>query len=166
MTLPDLAAVLWRQRELMEQLAHRLECEQLLMVSGRTARLGLAVADVEKLVDHLQLVEMQRAQASDRAGAALGLPPEAGLAELSMAAGPPWNQLLMDHRAALIELGEELRVLGDTTRRLAGGAVDAVQVALNHLGVTSQATAGVGYDASGRSDTGLPRLRMAIDRVM
>ena len=34
MSLPDLAAVLWRQRDLLERLVYRLECEHLLLAAG------------------------------------------------------------------------------------------------------------------------------------
>ena len=65
MSLPDLAAVLWRQRELLERLVYRLECEQLLLAAGRTRFLPLATAEVEELIDDLSVVEMQRAAIAD-----------------------------------------------------------------------------------------------------
>jgi hypothetical protein len=136
------------------------------MVSGRTERLGLAVSEVEVLADHLQVLEMQRAEASDRVAAQLGLPAEAGLSEVAVAAGPPWSQILLDHRTALIGLSQELRALGEATGKLAAGGVDVVQLCLRELGVGTQAAAGVGYDASGRSDASSPGLRMVVDRVM
>ncbi len=51
MSLPDLAAVLWRQRDLLERLVYRLECEHLLLAAGRTRFLALATAEVERLLD-------------------------------------------------------------------------------------------------------------------
>src|SRR5919199_1753555 len=53
MSLPDLAAVLWRQRDLLERLVYRLECEHLLLAAGRTRFLALATAEVEGvLLEH------------------------------------------------------------------------------------------------------------------
>src|SRR5690348_6962066 len=64
MSLPDLAAVLWRQRELLERLSYRLECEQLLLAAGRARWLSQATSEVEALLAELQVVELQRASAA------------------------------------------------------------------------------------------------------
>jgi hypothetical protein len=50
MSLPDLAAVLWRQRDLLERLTYRLECEQLLLAAGRTRWLAVATSEVERVL--------------------------------------------------------------------------------------------------------------------
>src|SRR3954467_1914468 len=83
MSIPDLAAVLWRQRELLERLVYRLECEQLLMAAGRTRFLGMAPWEVETLVSELRVLELQRAAAAERAAIAAGLNPELTLEELA-----------------------------------------------------------------------------------
>ena len=64
MSLPDLAAVLWRQRDLLERLVYRLDCEQLLLAAGRTRFLALATGEVEELVTALRVVDVQRAGAA------------------------------------------------------------------------------------------------------
>src|ERR671938_513977 len=74
MSLPDLAAVLWRQRDLLERLVYRLECEQLLLAAGRTRFLALATGEVEELMAALRVVEVQRAGAADRADPRAGHP--------------------------------------------------------------------------------------------
>jgi hypothetical protein len=74
MSLPDLAAVLWRQREQLELLVYRLECEQLLLAAGRTRFLPLATAEVETLIEELQIVELQRAAVADAVAGELQLP--------------------------------------------------------------------------------------------
>src|ERR671933_631929 len=73
MSLPDLAAVLWRQRDLLERLVYRLECEHLLLAAGRTRFLALATAEVEELLGELRVLELQRSEAADRVAAEVGL---------------------------------------------------------------------------------------------
>src|SRR5919205_1733286 len=104
MSLPDLAAVLWRQRDLLERLVYRLECEQLLLAAGRTRFLPLATAEVEALLEELRVVELQRAAAAERVGAEAGLPGDAVLTELAAAVQPPWSGVLQEHRDALVTL--------------------------------------------------------------
>jgi hypothetical protein len=165
MSLPDLAAVLWRQREVIEQLAYKLECEQLLMASGRTARLGQSISEVEGIAEKLQLLEMQRAEAADRAAAELGLPPGSGLAEIAGSVQPPWTEVLLEHRTALLTLTAELKGLADSTRTLAEGGMAALDTALASIGGQS-GTAANGYDARGRVNQVAGRGAMVVDRAL
>src|SRR4051794_41873568 len=89
MSLPDLAAVLWRQRDLLERLVYRLECEHLLLAAGRTRFLPLATAEVEELLGELRVLELQRAAAADQGAAEAGLDAGTGLGRLPGAGAPP-----------------------------------------------------------------------------
>src|SRR5690348_16785443 len=111
MSIPDLAAVLWRQRELLERLVYRLECEQLLMAAGRTRFLGQATAEVEVLLDELSVVEVQRAAIADRVAVEAGLDPGASLEEIAAGVQPPWTEVLIEHRHALLTLTAEMSAL-------------------------------------------------------
>jgi hypothetical protein len=165
MSLPDLAAVLWRQRELIERLCYRLECEQLLLASGRMSRLTLATTEVEMTVEDLQVIEMQRSEAADRACVELGLPVGSGLGDLAAAAQPPWTEVFLEHRSALISLTEELKILAESNKQLVTGGLAAVEMAISSLGSLS-APAAVGYDAQGQSARLNGRIPVAVDRVL
>jgi len=165
MSLPDLAAVLWRQRELIERLCYRLECEQLLLASGRMSRLSLAISEVEAAVDDLQVLELQRAEAADGASAELGLPLGSGLQDLAAAAQPPWTGVFLEHRSALIGLTAELRMLSDSNRQLVSGGMAALETAINSLGSLTEPVV-VGYDAKGHKNDLAGRLPVAVDRVL
>src|SRR5919199_5300910 len=89
MSLPDLAAVLWRQRDLLERLVYRLECEPLLLAAGRTRFLALATAEVEGLLDELRVLELQRSEAAERVAAEVGLDAGTGLDRLPRARRAP-----------------------------------------------------------------------------
>jgi hypothetical protein len=165
MSLPDLAAVLWRQRELIERLCYRLECEQLLLAAGRTSRLGLATTEVEMTVDDLQVLEMQRAEAADRAAIELDLPIGSGLSDLAAAAQPPWTGVFLEHRAALIALTAELKILAESNKQLVTGGMMALQAAMSALGSLAEPVS-VGYDASGHVDAASGRMPAVVDRVL
>jgi hypothetical protein len=151
MSLPDLAAVLWRQRELLERLVYRLECEQLLLAAGRTRFLPLATSEVEALISELSVVEMQRAAVADAVAVELGLDAGSPLEQLAGAAEPPWTGVLIEHRNALLTLTGELTRLAETNRHLMSAGLQAVEQALAGLGLR-QGTTSIGYDAHGRRE--------------
>jgi len=165
MSLPDLAAVLWRQRDLLERLVYRLECEQLLLAAGRTRFLANATAEVETLVSELRVLELQRASISEQTALAAGMPPSATLEELAAGAQPPWTGVLLEHREALLVLTRELGALAETNRALMAAGLRAVQSALAGLGVRDH-SASVGYDARGRSDLVAGAGPMVVDRTL
>lgn len=169
MSLPDLAALLWRQRELLEKLAYRLDCEQLLLAAGRTRWLPLATTEVEALLEELSVIELQRAMLADQVAAELGLPPGSTLEDLSAAAQPPWTGVLADHRHAMVALTTELATAAETNRHLIEAGSRAVEAALAGLtgdqsGLSSRSP--VAYDAQGRSATVPSGLRAYLDRAL
>lgn len=151
MSLPDLAALLWRQRDLLERLTYRLECEQLLLAAGRTRWLALATSEVETLLEEMKVLEMQRAAAADAACAELGLPVGSPLEDMAAAADPPWSGVLLEHRQELLSLTGELAALAEATKHLMATGLRAVESALVQIGLRS-GTASQGYDAQGRTD--------------
>ena len=165
MSLPDLAAVLWRQRDLLERLVYRLECEQLMLAAGRTRFLATATTEVEVLVTELRALERQRAAVAEQAAVAAGLPPTASLEELAAAVSPPWTGVLLEHREALLALTRELGALAETNRTIMAAGLRAVDAALAQLGSRDQSTA-VGYDARGRSDLVAGAGPLVVDRSL
>ena len=165
MSLPDLAAVLWRQRELLERLAYKLECERLLLTSGRTRWLATATSEVEILTDELAVVEMQRATLTDAVCKELGLSAGASLEDLAATASPPWTSMLLDHRNALVAVTAELSALAETTRQLTAAGLAAVEQTLAMIGMREGASS-QGYDARGRTDLIAGESRTMVDRAL
>jgi hypothetical protein len=165
MSLPDLAAVLWRQRELLELLAYRLECEQLIMASGRNRWLRAATSEVESLLDEMTVIDMQRAAVSDTAARDLGLPSGATLEEIAGTAQPPWTEVLIEHRNALLAITAELAVLAEASRAMTAAGLAAVESTLTTLGGRVGATL-QGYDARGRTDVIAGAGRSVLDRAL
>lgn len=165
MSIPDLAAVLWRQRELLERLVYRLECEQLLLAAGRARFLGVATAEVEQLLDELAVIEVQRAAVADRVSTEAGLEAGASLEDIAAGVQPPWTEVLIEHRHALLTLTAELSALAETNRHLMSAGMRAVESALANLGLR-QGTTSVGYDAQGRRDVIAGHARTVVDRSL
>jgi hypothetical protein len=165
-SLPDLAAVLWRQRELLDRLAYKLECEQMMLAGGRTRWLAAATGEVEATLEQLGVIDLQRAAVSDAAARELGLPADASLEDVAAAAQPPWTEVLIEHRNALLGLTAELAVLAETSRSLTTAGLAAVESTLAALG-GQVGTTSRGYDARGRTDVIAGAGRSAIvDRAL
>ena len=165
MSLPDLAATLWRQRDLLERLTYRLECEQLMLATGRTRFLKNATADVETLVSELRALELQRALVAEQAATSAGLPATATLEELAATVQPPWTGVLLEHREALIALTRELGALAEANKTLMAAGLRAVESVLAGVG-GRDGSSSVGYDARGRSDLAAGAGAMVVDRTL
>lgn len=165
MSLPDLAAILWRQRELLERLVYRLECEQLLLAAGRTRWLATATGEVEAVLAELAVVEVQRATVADAACRELDLPVESTLEALAAAAQPPWTGVLIDHRQVLLSLTGELSALAETNKHLMSAGMKAVESTLLQLGYSADTSSG-GYDARGRRGSSTPSTWAVVDRTL
>jgi flagellar biosynthesis/type III secretory pathway chaperone len=163
-SLPDLAAILWRQRELLERLVYRLECEQLLLASGRTRWLATATAEVEGLLAEIAVIEVQRAAAADAACRELGLPAGSTLEVLAAKAQPPWTGVLLDHRQVLLSLTSELSALAETNKHLMAAGMQAVESTLAQLGYRGDRSDG--YDAQGRTGTASRTTWAVVDRTL
>jgi hypothetical protein len=144
--------VLWRERELLEGLLHRLEMEELVMSSGRTRWLPAASRDVEEAARQIREIELLRAVAADEAAAAVGLDPNPSLSALVAAADEPWRAILAEHREAFTVLSEEIIRAGATTRSLISAGLRAAHETLLDLG-----TPATTYSAAGAVTVGATR---------
>jgi hypothetical protein len=165
MSLPDLAAVLWRQRDLLERLVYRLECEQLLLAAGRSRWLALATSEVESLIEEAQVAELQRASITQLVARSLGLPDDATLEQLAAATQPPWTEVLLEHRQALLAVTAELGALSEANKHLMSAGLKAVEATLIRVGLAATTASG-GYDAQGRSDVRASPGRFVVDRAL
>ncbi len=165
MSLPDLAAVLWRQRELLERLTYRLECEQLILATGKSRWLAMAISEVEVLTDELALIELQRAAVSDTVAREFGIPVGATLEDLAAAANPPWTAMLLEHRDTLLAVTAELSALAENNRQLTAAGLSAVEATLQQIGGRDGASSR-GYNARGRADVIAGQGRSMVDRAL
>lgn len=132
--MEQLSQVLWRERDLLEELLFRLEVEQLVLASGRNRWLQHAAADVERSLDSLRRTEVLRATAAGLAAENAGLQPSPSLRSLAESAPEPWRQILMDHHAAFVALTAEIGAMADTNRHLITRGYQAAREVLTELG--------------------------------
>lgn len=140
-----LSQILWRERELLETLAYKLEVERLVLSSGRTKWLFHTTREIEQLIDTMRQTEVLRAVAADEAAEELGLAPNPSLTALAGACGDPWRSILLDHRAALIELAREISETSEDAKDLLAAGYRAARETLLAFGDGS---------AEGRTPTG------------
>jgi hypothetical protein len=150
MSLKVLSDVLWRERELLEQLLFKLEVEQLLLVSGRTTRLPLATREVEEVLGLIREAELGRAIEVDAAAAVLGLADGVSLRELAKAAPAPWDGILLEHRLSFVRLTAEISEMSHSNRDLLASSHRATQETLMSLQFSVQT-----YDPRGAATPAL-----------
>lgn len=119
MSLHELSAVLWRERELLDVLLYKLDVERLLLATDRRRWLGRAAHEIEFLTARLKEVGLARAVESAEVAEELGLSSEATLQELVAAVGDEvWRDILTAHLAALREVTGEIAALRDANEQL------------------------------------------------
>jgi hypothetical protein len=106
--LQDVSNILWRERNLLELLAFKLDSERLLARAGRTRWLSRADKEVESVLAALKAIELERSILMHALTDALGLDADVTLEGLSECAPPEWAGIFADHRRALIELARDV----------------------------------------------------------
>ena len=147
------AALLWDEREALEQLLFKLVEEQLILVSGSTRWLNRADAEVRASVTALRASEVMRAAEVDGLSRRLDLPVETTLGELAEQAPEPWPLVLIEHRDALRELVVQIDAVAAENRRLLVASAHAVSETLAGLHLSSQT-----YESLGSASSGYPHL--------
>jgi hypothetical protein len=156
-----LSQILWRERELLEQLAYELEIERLVLASGRTKWLANATRDIDETLTAIRSTEVLRAVAADEAAEELGLTPNPSLAGLAEVAGDPWRAILHEHRDALLGIAREIAELSEDNKGLLTAGYRSAQETLLSIGGASSET----YTHDGRSVAEPPRRRL-VDRSL
>jgi hypothetical protein len=134
MGLADLSSILWRERELLELLLFKLEEEQLVLAGGRSRWLAHATREVEMVLDQIRRTEVVRAAEVEAIGTELGVGSNASLTALADAAPAPWNDLLVQHRKAFMQLTAEVSALAEANRDLLTTSQRAVRETLLAVG--------------------------------
>jgi hypothetical protein len=155
-----LSLILWRERELLELLAYKLEVEQLILASGRSRWLAHSTKEVEELLATLRETEVMRAVAADEIAEQLGLPPAPTLAVLAEHAPEPWRAILDDHRTAFITATREIAELSESNRGLITAGYRSARETLLSLGGSADS-----YSPDGSAVLDVPRQRL-VDRSL
>ena len=111
MSLSEISNILWRERRLLELLAFKLEEERLVLASGRSRWLSRASGEVDRIIEELKHVRLERAIGLADLGAELGLSDAPTLREVTAAVPPPWDGICAEHGRALALLAREIEVI-------------------------------------------------------
>lgn len=155
-----LSLTLWRERELLDTLLYRLEVEQLVLASGRTAWLMRAAREVEATLQVLRETEVLRAVAADEAAAQVGCPDNPSLKALAEATHEPWRTILLDHREAFHAVTGRISAMADANRELISAGYRSARETLLALSDDKQ---GYAHDGSVVGGPAGPRL---VDRSL
>jgi hypothetical protein len=115
--LRDVSNILWRERNLLELLAFKLDSERLLARAGRTRWLARADHEVEMVLGELKACELERGIHVQALGEQLGLDADTTLLLLAQTAPDEWAGILADHRRALLELARDVDRSARRSRR-------------------------------------------------
>lgn len=158
--MEKLSLILWRERELLELLAYKLELERLVLTSGHSRWLARANREVEDVLVTLRQTEVLRAVATDEVAAEAGLESTPGLSALAEAADEPWRTILLDHRDAFLAITREIADLSDSTKGLLTTGYRSAQETLLAIRGTTE-----GYTPGGEAVPATPA-RHLIDRSL
>ena len=150
MSMDDLSSVLWRERELLDALAYKLEVEQLVLAGGRTHWLAVAAREVEEVLEDIRGIELLRAVEVEAAAEDLGLEPNPSLREIAESCQEPWRSILLDHREAFITTAAQISRLSESNRELLTAGYHAAQATLLSLSEGSGTYGADGSVAAGR----------------
>ncbi|CAN5222606.1 flagellar protein FlgN [Frigoribacterium sp. UYMn621] len=152
MSANELSACLWRERELLDLLAFKLEEEQFLLTTGKSRWLQYATREVEQVMERLRAAGLARSVEAAVVAGEWGAPQNATLRELvDTAPDGPWADIFTAHLNALTEYTEQIRDLRDLNEHYLRTALRFIQEAQAD-GSTESGT----YDAHGESGVANP----------
>jgi hypothetical protein len=151
--LQDVSNILWRERNLLELLAFRLDSERLLARAGRTRWLAMADHEVERVLDELKAVELERGIQVQALVDELGLDAEPTLQSLTETVPDEWSGILTDHRRALLGLARDVdRSARHSRRKIDTGVAKPGAAAVDDRGAVAVSRAVADIVTSPRDD--------------
>lgn len=154
--LRDVSNILWRERNLLELLAFKLDSERLLARAGRTQWLARADHEVEVVLGALKAAELERGIHVQALAGEFDLATEPTLQALAERVPAEWAGIFTDHRRALLELARDVdRSARRSRRQLEPVTVDATAAEDDERGAVavSRALADIVTPARGQSAT-------------
>jgi hypothetical protein len=130
MSANELSACLWRERELLDLLAFKLEEEQFLLTSGKSRWLQYATREVEQVMERLRSAGLARTVEAAIVAAEWGAEENVTLRELvATAPSGPWADIFAAHLAALTEQTSQIKELRDLNEHYLRTAIRFIQEA-------------------------------------
>jgi hypothetical protein len=128
MSLSEVSNILWRERRLLDFLVFKLEEERFVLESGRMRWLTHAMREVEKVLEQINRLELERAMAVAGTSRELRTSDAPSLREMAAIAAPPWDGIFAAHRSALLLLVCEIDAIAESnSERLQHGQLAALE---------------------------------------
>lgn len=105
---PELAGLLWSEREILRNVLFKIVEERLVLSAGEHRWLAHADGELAAELHRLRGGEVMRAAEADAVAIRLNLPAGATLTQLAELAPEPWASILREHRDALRQLSAEV----------------------------------------------------------
>ncbi|WP_116115147.1 flagellar export chaperone FlgN [Austwickia chelonae] len=160
LALSNLSTGLWRIHDLLESLHYKLEVQNVLIETGRSAWLGRSTQEIEFVIESLRETELMRVVDVSPVCDLLGLPQDTPLSQIAQAAPSPWDHVLEEHRLALAHATQELSLLSRSNSDMLEISYRAVQDTLERFNHSPE---GATYTARGSREAG--RSHHLIDHV-
>jgi hypothetical protein len=120
--MDELAAVLRRERDLLDQLRFRFVETRLLLAAREIRYLRWATAEVDQARQRAQSADLLRAACVERSSAS-GRTGPVTLRQMANASRGPWDGILRDHHEGLCALVAEIEVIGHRNAELARSGI-------------------------------------------
>jgi FlgN protein len=126
----EVSDLLWRERELLDVLAFKLDQERLLIADGNVRWLARATREIDLVLEQIRLTELGRAVEVEALAGELELEASPDLATLARHSPAPWGECFAAHGAAFMTLTEQIGELAASNRRALDEAWRAADEAL------------------------------------
>ena len=133
MDLSGLSSLLWRERDILDNLLFKLDVQQLLLMSGRSGWLVRASREIETALEQVRIIELERAVRFNEVSGELNLEASPSLAAIAGAAEEPWKSLLTEHYEAFLELATRIQAITSLNREMAFSAQIATEAILTSI---------------------------------
>jgi hypothetical protein len=151
MDFAGLSSILWRERDVLENLLYKLDVQQLLLMAGRSTWLVRASAEIEQVLEQVGQIELERAVVFDAIAADMGLESGPSLTTIAAQAPEPWRTLLQEHYRAFLELAAKIQGVTALNRELAASGQEAADAVMAGIRGTEDSGLNI-YAPSGETE--------------
>lgn len=106
--LGELNPLLWRQRDVLNDVVYRLEVQQLLLVDGRERWVDRAVQDLERSLARVERYQRMQRDLLQELSAYLPVDADSTLSQVAAVVPTPWDGILEEQQSALLVLITEI----------------------------------------------------------
>jgi hypothetical protein len=161
--LGELNQLLWRERDVLDDVLYRLEVQQLLLVEQRDRWVDRSVDDLERALGRVERYQRMHRDLLDELSAYLPVHADSTLSEVAAIAPSPWDDILEEQQAALLVLITEIEATSRDNFGLARHGLTQVGEAMERFG---RAAGSANQSVDSYGPTGLRGPRRSADAML